>query len=142
MELTRLIPADYVRMVELWQRVGLPFRSGGRDSQDAFAQQLASGVQIVLAYQEGDELIGVLVVTHDSRKGWINRLAVDPSWQHQGIGLRLIRAAEEYLHEQGIQVIAVLIDRDNERSIATFRQAGYNLEPDVLYLSKRPNLKV
>jgi ribosomal protein S18 acetylase RimI-like enzyme len=129
-------------MVELWQRANLPFRSGGRDSQDAFAQQLASGVQIVLAYQEGDELIGVLVVTHDSRKGWINRLAVDPSWQHQGIGLRLIRAAEEYLHEQGIQVIAVLIDRDNERSIATFRQAGYNLEPDVLYLSKRPNLKV
>jgi ribosomal protein S18 acetylase RimI-like enzyme len=118
------------------------FPTCGRDSQDAFAQQLASGVQIVLAYQEGDELIGVLVVTHDSRKGWINRLAVDPSWQHQGIGLRLIRAAEEYLHEQGIQVIAVLIDRDNERSIATFRQAGYNLEPDVLYLSKRPNLKV
>ena len=141
MELTQLTPADYVRMVELWQRAGLPFRSGGRDSQDAFAQQLASGVQIVLAYQEGDELIGVLVVTHDSRKGWINRLAVDPSWQHQGIGLRLIRAAEEYLHKQGIQVIAILIHRDNERSIATFRQAGYNLEPDVLYFSKRPNLK-
>ena len=142
MELTRLTPADYVRMVELWQRASLPFRSGGRDSQDAFAQQLASGVQIVLAYQQGNELIGVIVVTHDSRKGWLNRLAVDPGWRRQGIGLHLIRAAEEYLHDQGIQVIAVLIHSDNERSITTFRQAGYNLEPDVLYLSKRPNLKV
>ncbi len=142
MELTRLTPADYVRMVELWQRAGLTFRSGGRDSQDACAQQLASGVQIVLAYQQGNELIGVIVVTHDSRKGWLNRLAVDPSWRRQGIGLRLIRAAEEYLHDQGIQVIAVLIHSNNERSITTFRQAGYNSEPDVLYLTKRPNLQV
>jgi len=141
-ELIQLTPADYMRMVKLWQRANLPIRLGGRDSQDAFAQQLASGVQIILAYQQEGKLIGVIVVTHDSRKGWLNRLAVDPGWRRQGIGLRLIREAEDYLHNQGIQVIAVLINSDNERSTATFQQAGYNLEPDVLYLSKRPNLKV
>lgn len=137
-ELIQLGPADYERLVELWLRAGLPFRAGGRDSQNAFSQQLTSGVQAILAYQQGDMLIAAVVVTHDSRKGWINRLAVDPAWQRRGIGSRLITAAEEYLADQGIQIVAALIHTDNKRSIAAFHKAGYVTESDILYLCKRP----
>jgi ribosomal protein S18 acetylase RimI-like enzyme len=129
-------------LVNLWQRTGLPFRAGGRDSRVAFAQQLTSGIQAVLAYQEGDTLIAAVVVTHDSRKGWINRLAVDPTWQRQGLGSRLITAAENYLHAQGIQIIAALIHSNNKRSIAAFQKAGYLLDSDVLYFAKRPSMDV
>jgi ribosomal protein S18 acetylase RimI-like enzyme len=69
-------------------------------------------------------------------------LAVDPAWQRRGIGSSLITAAEEYLHDQGIQIIAALIHRDNKRSIAAFHKAGYAPDSDILYFSKRPGSDV
>ena len=142
MELIRLGPGDYERVVELWRCSGLSIRPAGRDSKEAFAHQLASGVQAILAYQLGSELIGAVVTTHDSRKGWINRLAVHPAWQRQGIGTRLIKDAEKHLHDQGIEVIAALIFETNIRSTAAFRKAGYVPETEILYFSKRPNSEV
>jgi GNAT superfamily N-acetyltransferase len=133
-----LAAADYPRIVALWQRAGLSIRPRGRDSQEAFAGQLAGGIQVVLGLEQGDALVGVIVVTHDSRKGWLNRLAIDPSHRRQGLGLKLIRAAEEHLHGQGIQVIAALIEDWNAASLSLFAKAGYVDFPGIHYLSKRP----
>jgi ribosomal protein S18 acetylase RimI-like enzyme len=137
MHLVQLAATDFERIVDLWQRAGLPFRPTGRDSQEGFARQLEAGVQTVLGYQSGADLLGVILVTHDSRKGWINRLAVDPAFRRQGIGTSLIAAAEEYLQRQGIQVFAALIHEDNQESIAAFGKAGYACIREVLYFSKR-----
>jgi GNAT superfamily N-acetyltransferase len=133
-----LVAADYPRILALWQRAGLSIRPHGRDSHEAFAGQLASGIQVVLGLEQADDLVGVIVVTHDSRKGWLNRLAIDPSHRRQGLGLKLMQAAEEYLRSQGIQVIAALIEGWNEASLELFAKAGYVDFPGIHYLSKRP----
>lgn len=138
MRIRQLGPADYDRVADLWRRAGLPFRTTGRDSKEAFSRQLSSGIQTILGCVKDSELIGVIVATHDSRKGWINRLAVDPAWQRQGIGSLLIEAAEDELKQQGIQVIAALIFETNLRSIAAFENAGYEADKRILYFSKRP----
>ncbi len=135
--LVQLAAADFDRIVELWQRAGLSFRPSGRDSKEAFAYQLEGGRQTVLGLQDGDDLLGVVLVTHDSRKGWINRLAVDPAFRRQGIATSLITAAEDYLQSQGVQVFAALIHEDNRESVAAFTQAGYVAMRDVHYFSKR-----
>ena len=137
MEIIHLDAADYPRLVALWQLAELPYRPHGRDSQQAFEQQLDSGVQKVLAAVEDGALVGAITVTHDSRKGWLNRLAVDPDRRRQGIGRSLIAAAEEYLHDRGITVIAALIFEENEVSQAVFESAGYQSDPRILYYSKR-----
>lgn len=137
MKLVRLGAADIQSVIELWERAGLQFRPTGRDSEESFANQLRSDSQAVLAYKRGDELLGAIVVTHDGRKGWLNRLAVDPACRRQGIGTMLITAAERHLESLGIQVFAALIYKSNQESIATFSQAGYDCSPDVLYFSKR-----
>ncbi len=137
MHLVQLAATDFQRIADLWQRAGLPFRPTGRDSQEAFARQMEAGAQAVLGYQSGGDLLGVILVTHDSRKGWINRLAVDPAFRRQGIGTRLIAAAEEYLQGLGIRVFAALILEDNQESIATFSRAGYTCTREALYFSKR-----
>ncbi|MBN1315606.1 MAG: GNAT family N-acetyltransferase [Anaerolineales bacterium] len=129
--------SDYDRLVELWQRAGLGFRPQGRDSREAFAHQLTSGIQTVLGAFESGELIGAIAITHDSRKGWLNRLAVDPDYRQQGLGKRLIREAEVRLHRAGIDVIAALILEGNDVSRTVFSRAGYSYDPGVLYYSKR-----
>ena len=77
------------------------------------------------------------------RKGWINRLAVDPDHRGRGHAGRLVAAAEEVLREQGMHVIAVLIESDNAASLALFQKAGYvdprcaGSDSGIHYLTKR-----
>ena len=130
---------DYDELLALWQRAGLhSLKPRGRDSRASLARQLASGVQTVLGLEVDGQLVGAVVATHDSRKGWINRLAVDPDHHRRGYGARLIAAAEEVLREQGMRIIAALVESDNPISLALFRKAGYvEIDPGIHYLTKR-----
>lgn len=129
---------DYEALVSLWQRAGLNFKPQGRDSREALSRQLRQGQVTLLGAEEEGRLIGVVMVSHDGRKGWINRLAVEPAYRRQGLGARLIAAAEEELHDQGIEVIAALIEAENEPSLNLFQKEGYLLARGIFYLSKRP----
>ncbi len=134
----QLAADDYDDICRLWAAAGLSFRPVGRDSPEAFAAQLSSGVQTALGMYDNGHLIGVVVATHDSRKGWINRLAVHPDYRRQGIGAALIAACQTHLEQQAIQVVAALIERDNLASLALFQREGYHLHQDVCYLTRRP----
>ena len=139
--LRKLTAADYDSVLAVWQRAGLPsLRPDGRDSRAAFARQLSVG-QVVLGLEESGRLIGCVAVTHDARKGWINRLAVEPDHRRKGHGLRLVRAAEDVLREQGLAVHAALIEDWNEASLALFQKAGYAVHRDILYVSRRDSDK-
>ncbi len=139
LSLRRLGLDDYDELLALWRRAGLhSLRPQGRDSRDSLARQLASGVQTILGLEVDGQLVGAVVATHDSRKGWINRLAVDPDHRRRGYGARLIAAAEQALHQQGMRVIAALVESDNPASLALFGKEGYvELDTGMHYLTKR-----
>jgi ribosomal protein S18 acetylase RimI-like enzyme len=132
-------PEAYDHLLRLWQQAGLrSLRPDGRDSRHALARQLATGVQKILGLYVGERLRAAVVVTHDSRKGWINCLAVDPDCRHHGYATRLGTAAEDSLSSQGIRVIAALVEGDNAASLALFRKCGYNeIDEGIHYLTKR-----
>ncbi len=137
-----LSAADYESVLALWRQAGLHISLAGRDSAEQFDRQLAGGTQTVLGLRAGGTLAGVVVVTHDGRKGWINRLAVHPDFRRRGAGSRLIAEAERLLHAQGIGIVAALIEDWNQASLALFERAGFSLRPDVHYLTKRESDEV
>ena len=139
LRIRRLGLDDYEELLALWRRAGLhSLRPQGRDSRVSLARQLASGVQTILGLEVDGQLVGAVVATHDSRKGWINRLAVDHDHRRRGYAARLIAAAEETLREQGIHVIAALVESDNPTSLALFRKVGYvEIDSGIHYLTKR-----
>lgn len=134
---------DYDAVRALWEAAGLHIRPVGRDSREEFAAQIASGCQAVLGLKDGDRLVGVVLATHDSRRGWINRLAIHPDYRRRGLGLRLIAACERLLRdERGLHVISAHIEDWNAASIALFTKAGYLHHPDILYFAKRESQDV
>jgi len=135
---------DYDALLALWQRAGLhSLKPQGRDSRETLAQQLASGVQKILGLEVDGKLVGAVITTHDSRKGWINRLAVDPAYRRHDYGSQLVAAAEEMLRAQGMRVIAALVEPGNLSSLALFRKAGYvEGDPGIHYLTKRDSRDV
>lgn len=130
---------DYDHLLALWHRAGLhSIKPNGRDSREAIARQLESGALAILGLEVDQRLVGAVMTSHDSRKGWINRLAVDPDFRRRGYGLRLVDAAEEALRTQGMSVIAALVQGHNNASLALFQKAGYcEIDPRIHYLSKR-----
>jgi ribosomal protein S18 acetylase RimI-like enzyme len=141
-QIVTLTADDYAAVVQLWKQAGLPIRSQGRDSYEQVTRQLAGGTQTILGLRSNNGLVGVVLITHDGRKGWINRLAVHPNYRRQGLGLLLIGEAERVLHDQGIQIIAALIEDWNKPSQALFEKAGYSFHNDIHYVTKRDRYDV
>ncbi len=134
--LRRLTVDDHDAILALWQRAGLDsIRPQGRDSREAFAEQLARG-QVVLGLKDDGKLVACVVVTDDARKGWINRLAVDPDYRRQGLAARLLAEAENELRARGLRVFAALIEGENQASLNLFKREGYKTH-DIYYVSKR-----
>ena len=82
-------------------------------------------------------MIGSILGNSDGRKGWINRLAVDPDYRGRGLAARLIAECEKQLYSLGIKVIAALIEGDNKSSESAFSKAGYSYWDEIKYYSKR-----
>jgi len=135
--LRRLTIDDHAAILALWQRAGLStIKPTGRDSRSEFEKQFAGG-QIAIGLEEDGQLIGVVIVTNDTRKGWINRLAIDPGYRRRGYGEQLAHAAEDALHEAGIHLIAAFIEESNAASLSLFEKLGYAAHPKIVYVSKR-----
>jgi N-acetylglutamate synthase len=128
---------DYDDIVALWQRAGLHVRPEGRDSPAAFSEQMRAGRQRVIGAHVGATLVAVAVLTDDGRKGWVNRLAVDPGYWRQGLATALLTEAERWFGaELGLEVWAALIEKGNLPSQALFAELGYE-RLDLVYVSKR-----
>lgn len=131
----RLGADDVDAIHDLWRRAGLHVRPSGRDSAAHITAEVDAGTATLLGIRGADGLIGVVLATHDGRKGWINRLAVDPDQRRRGLGSALIAAAEEALAAAGIELVAALVEGDNRSSRAMFEAAGY-ATGDIVYFRK------
>ena len=129
--------SDYDAVISLWSRGGLKHRPKGRDSREAMGAEFGRAETCFLGMFDGDTMIGVIVGTSDGRKGWINRLAVDPEYRGHGLAAYLIKAAEDFLHGLGLRVISALIEDWNTPSLSAFEKAGYVFFDDIMYCSKR-----
>ncbi len=142
MEIRSLTIADYDQMVALWQKAGLSYRPEGRDRKDAIQSQMAVNPDFFMGAFEGVRLLGVLVASSDGRRGWINRLAVDPECRRRGVAKALITEAERILRNHGMRIFCALIDDTNAGSLRLFRNCGYRAHRDIVYFSKRDSDRV
>ena len=129
-------PQDIPAVHRLWTEADLPFHPEGRDSAERMEEELTTGSAFLLGAYVGGALVGVVLGTDDGRKGWINRLAVAPSFRRAGIGARLIAACEEAFERRGRGIVACLIEDWNGPSLALFQREGYVLRKDIHYLRK------
>lgn len=133
----RMRAGDYPAVANIWAGSGLPYQPRGRDSEDRIGEQMARDSSIFLVAEDRGKVVGVVLVTHDLRKGWLNRLAVLPEEQGKGIAKLLVRRAEEELAALGISVFAVQIHAHNQASRRLFAELDYKEHPDIVYCSKR-----
>ena len=62
---------------------------------------------------------------YDGHRGWINYLAVDPSYRRAGLGRALMLRVEAGLHALGCPKINLQVRRDSADVAAFYARLGY-----------------
>lgn len=74
----------------------------------------------------GNETVGyVLCTLHEGNRGHVVRLAVEPGWQGQRIGARLLAEAFLAMRAQGVRWISLNTQEENRRSQRLYRWFGF-----------------
>ena len=142
MRIRNLKIEDYEEILKLWDRARLSYRPRGRDSYQEVKRQIENDPDLFLGVEEEGKLVGVVIATYDGRKGWLNRIAVDPAYRGKELGLKLTRVGERALRKRGAKIIALLVERSNLASLNLAQKAGYVIAEDILYLTKRESEEV
>ncbi len=73
----------------------------------------------------GDRPAGVLVLEHEKDQTLIWSIAIHPDFQSRGLGLRLLRLAEDETRERGYRKIRLYTNSLFTENIALYRWFGY-----------------
>lgn len=125
--------ADLPALRGLWERCGLhPSRS---DTDERLARLIEFCGGLFLAAEHEGEVVGSVMASWDGRRGWINRLAVDPAARGGRLGDRLMAEAEARLRAIGCDKVNLLIEPDNAGVERFYRRLGYTTDP-LIFMEK------
>ncbi len=128
---------DYEEIVNLWADAGLPFKPQGRDSRAMMSKEMQQEGVAYFGLYENSQLLAVGIANYDGRRGWINRVAVDPDRRGESLAGMIIEECEKFMRTKGAVVLTALIEDINEPSISCFKKAGFICDKSWLYFSKR-----
>jgi ribosomal protein S18 acetylase RimI-like enzyme len=98
---------------------------------DEAMEATASSIIHVVRSAEGG-LAGFAVTGAGNTISYLQRLAVDPRWQGQGIGRSLVRASARWAKRAGSRALMLNTQTDNEGAIGLYRTEGFELLSDPL----------
>ena len=82
------------------------------------------------------EIVGSIMVGYDGHRGWINYLAVSPSYRRQKLGQLLMNMAEQVLIDRNCPKINLQLRTTNVDVAKFYRAIGYT-EDQVISFGKR-----
>lgn len=84
-----------------------------------------------LAVRDG-RVVGYAVSGRAGRRGYLQRLAVDPDHQRRGVGAHLVADALWWMRRRGVLRAFVNTQPDNHAAISLYRKLGFCHEPNGL----------
>lgn len=117
-------------MLELWAAERSSHASIPDRREDV--ERLLEGSPAALLVADADgALVGAVIAGWDGWRGNVYRLAVAAERRREGIGLMLVRAAEERLRSRGARRVTALVAYDDGVAGGFWDAAGYPLDREI-----------
>lgn len=99
---------------------------GDKRADEAYLQQVLNDpTAAILKYSEGGKLIGCVYVQKQASDVYLGMLSVQPKLQAQGVGKKLIAAAEEWALQQNYSSIIMQVISVRDELIGWYNRLGY-----------------
>ena len=124
---------DWTALAELDTRAFAPQGGLGEGGLlDAMAVTPAARVRVA-----GQPVVGFVIVGHDLRCGYLQRLAVAPEAEGRGIGSALVADTLRWLHRRGAREALVNTESGNARALALYERFGFVRQAEGLLVLER-----
>ena len=114
-------------VIALWNLV-LGYQAPHNNPELVIDAKVKFGDGLFLVALAGGRVIGTVMAGYDGHRGWIYAMAVSPDHRNQGIGSRLLQAAETNLMKLGCIKINLQIMADNREVERFYSSNGYLVE--------------
>jgi ribosomal protein S18 acetylase RimI-like enzyme len=118
------------QVVALWEAV-FGYDAAHNRPGVVIDKKVAAHDQLFFVAIDGAAVVGTVMAGYDGHRGWIYSVAVAPSYRRQGIGSKLMAAAEAALRSRGCMKINLQIMVGNESVAAFYASLGYSVEQRV-----------
>ena len=106
------------------------------DSKDDIARFLERKPGLSFVPLDNGHLVGVVLCSHDGRRGYIDQLAVRKSHRRQGIGKGLVDRCLFNLMRSGIHKWHLFVLEDNQDAIAFWNRLGWAKRVELATMSQ------
>ena len=124
------VPADAAVLLDVMRRAFAEYRgvlkpdsSVTVETEAVIASKLAGGGGLLAL--EGARPVGCLIAEAKGERGYLGRLAVDPTLRRQGLARRLMLAGEGFVRGRGLRIAEVQVRIALTGNIALFQSLGY-----------------
>ena len=123
------IESDREHVIAVWEVAGLlrPWN----DPVEDFNRAIKNVTSEIFVAEEDYRIRGTVMCGFDGHRGWIYKLAVEPSTQAQGIGSALLAHAEKWLASIGAPKALLMIRSSNAGVQSFYEKSGYEVEETI-----------
>ena len=118
-------PDDYGPVYDLWSLMEKGVHVGRSDTAAEIEKKIQRDPDLFLVAECDQKIIGAVMGGFDGRRGMIYHLAVQPSFQGQGIGSQLMDEVEARLRGKGCLKSYLLVTSDNGDVETYYQNRGW-----------------
>ena len=122
-EIVKYDPNFQKAVIDLWKECDLIVPQN--DPVEDIHKKLEFQPELFFVALLDSKLIGTVLVGYEGHRGWLNYLAVLPSYQKRGYGRKLVERAIAELEKLGCLKLNVQIRESNVSAVAFYEHLGF-----------------
>ncbi|NIO37875.1 GNAT family acetyltransferase [Candidatus Bathyarchaeota archaeon] len=130
-EIVRYDKKHQEAVVDLWEKCGLIIPQN--DPVEDIQRKLAFQPELFFIAVLDGQLIGSVMVGYEGHRGWLNYLAVLPSFQKRGYGKKLVNRAIIELRKIGCVKLNLQVRKSNTAVIEFYKHLGFEEEERISF---------
>jgi len=87
---------------------------------------------VLVGVDDAGEIAGSVMVGHDGHRGWLYYVAARPASRSEGVGRRMVQAAEDWLRQRGVVKVQLLVRETNTKVVGFYEHLGFEVAPRVV----------